>query len=402
MASRIVSWGGFIMLWCCSIIYTGALGKLHCQSKPIAALGRRPFPPGSTGAAAPTRGCLHDRISRPFRPVAVDFAGWGLTLSSSGALPGTGLDAAKFWSDFADLLGKFAPENAAPLAKREDLQAQIDAWHEARAGQAHDAAALSARSCARSAIWSTRPRRSRVGTQQRRRRDRDHGRPAAGGACAQRALRAQCRQCALGQPCTTRSTAPTRCDAARAKPGGYDPERGAQVIAYAKAFLDRAVELADRSWSEVTGITIENGRPRFAPGEVTAALEADWHAEGDDPWGGLPQMPASRTALIFRHNGPAHRSRDRLGDHPIGTTTPPASPMSLLEAALTTIIDLEDCVAAVDGEDKVLGLCQLAWPDARRSGGKLRQGRQDAYSRDGGSIANGPRRRELACSTAAA
>ena len=54
------------------------------------------------------------------------------------ALPGTGLDAAKFWSDFADLLGKFAPENAALLAKREDLQAQIDAWHEARAGQAHD------------------------------------------------------------------------------------------------------------------------------------------------------------------------------------------------------------------------------------------------------------------------
>ncbi|HWV61570.1 MAG TPA: malate synthase G, partial [Sphingopyxis sp.] len=57
------------------------------------------------------------------------------------ALPGTGLDAAKFWSDFAGLLGKFAPENAALLAKREDLQARIDAWHKAREGQAHDAAA---------------------------------------------------------------------------------------------------------------------------------------------------------------------------------------------------------------------------------------------------------------------
>ena len=60
------------------------------------------------------------------------------------ALPGTGLDSAKFWRDFADLLGRFAPENAALLAKREDLQAKIDAWHRAREGQAHDAAAYQA------------------------------------------------------------------------------------------------------------------------------------------------------------------------------------------------------------------------------------------------------------------
>ena len=60
------------------------------------------------------------------------------------ALPGTGLDAGKFWSDFAGLLARFAPENAALLAKRDDLQAQIDAWHQSRQGQAHDAAAYQA------------------------------------------------------------------------------------------------------------------------------------------------------------------------------------------------------------------------------------------------------------------
>ena len=60
------------------------------------------------------------------------------------ALPGTGLDTDRFWSDFARLLGNFAPENAALLAKREDLQARIDAWHETRVGQAHDAAAYQA------------------------------------------------------------------------------------------------------------------------------------------------------------------------------------------------------------------------------------------------------------------
>ena len=57
------------------------------------------------------------------------------------AIPGTGLDAATFWADFAVLLEAFAPENRALLTKREDLQAQIDAWHGARAGKPHDGAA---------------------------------------------------------------------------------------------------------------------------------------------------------------------------------------------------------------------------------------------------------------------
>src|SRR5690606_8960047 len=60
------------------------------------------------------------------------------------ALPGTGLDAAKFWSDFAARLAKFAPENAGLLAKREDLQARIDDWHKTREGQAHDPVAYQA------------------------------------------------------------------------------------------------------------------------------------------------------------------------------------------------------------------------------------------------------------------
>src|SRR3546814_16530958 len=60
------------------------------------------------------------------------------------ALPGTGLDANRFWADFAALLARFAPENAALLARREALQAKIDAWHETRAGQPHDAAAYEA------------------------------------------------------------------------------------------------------------------------------------------------------------------------------------------------------------------------------------------------------------------
>src|SRR3546814_12526966 len=57
------------------------------------------------------------------------------------ALPGTGLDTDRFWADFAALLARFAPENAALLARRAELQAKIDAWPEARARQPHDATA---------------------------------------------------------------------------------------------------------------------------------------------------------------------------------------------------------------------------------------------------------------------
>ena len=56
------------------------------------------------------------------------------------ALPGTGIEAEAFWAGMADILARFAPENAALLAKREDLQAQIDAWHMARAGKPLDSA----------------------------------------------------------------------------------------------------------------------------------------------------------------------------------------------------------------------------------------------------------------------
>lgn len=56
------------------------------------------------------------------------------------ALPGTGIEAEVFWSGMADILARFAPENAALLAKREELQAKIDAWHVARAGRSLDQA----------------------------------------------------------------------------------------------------------------------------------------------------------------------------------------------------------------------------------------------------------------------
>ncbi|KTE23939.1 MULTISPECIES: malate synthase G [unclassified Sphingopyxis] len=243
------------------------------------------------------------------------------------ALPGTGLDSAKFWRDFADLLGRFAPENAALLAKREDLQAKIDAWHRAREGQAHDAAAYQA-FLREIGYLVPEPAPFKVGTA-----DVDPEiATMAGPQLVVPALNARFALNAANARWGSLYDAfygTDALDAPPAKPGGYDPERGAAVIARAKAFLDETVPLASGSWADWQG------------GQLTLADPSQW--VGSKPG-----------AILLRHNG-LHIELVIDPDSAIGRTDPAGIADVILEAALTTIIDLEDSVAAVDGEDKVLG-----------------------------------------------
>ena len=243
------------------------------------------------------------------------------------ALPGTGLDAGKFWADFAALLGKFAPENAALLAKREDLQAQIDAWHEARAGQAHDTAAYQA-FLRDIGYLVPEPAAFQVGTQNV---DPEIA-TMAGPQLVVPALNARFALNAANARWGSLYDAlygTDALDAPPAKPGGYDADRGAAVIARAKAFLDEAVPLASGSWADWQG------------GQLVLADPAQW--VGSKPGG-----------ILLRHNG-LHIELVIDSASAIGKTDPAGIADVELEAALTTIIDLEDSVAAVDGEDKVLG-----------------------------------------------
>ncbi len=243
------------------------------------------------------------------------------------ALPGTGLDSAKFWRDFADLLGRFAPENAALLAKREDLQAKIDAWHRAREGQAHDAAAYQA-FLREIGYLVPEPAPFKVGTA-----DVDPEiATMAGPQLVVPALNARFALNAANARWGSLYDAfygTDALDAPPAKPGGYDPERGAAVIARAKAFLDETVPLASGSWADWQG------------GQLALADPSQW--VGSKPGG-----------ILLRHNG-LHIELVIDEGSAIGRTDPAGIADVLLEAALTTIIDLEDSVAAVDGEDKVLG-----------------------------------------------
>jgi malate synthase len=151
-------------------------------------------------------------------------------------------------------------------------------------------------------------------------------------------------------------------DAIQAAPagGGYDPERGAKVIAWAKAFLDRAVPLASVSWSDL-------GDPS---GGIALADPAQYLGQSDK-------------GRLFRHNG-LHIEVVFDTAHPIGRTDPSGIADVVIESALTTICDLEDSVAAVDAEDKVagytnwLGLMQGNLEDSFEKGGAMMTRRLNA------------------------
>ncbi|MDX2211568.1 MAG: malate synthase G [Sphingopyxis sp.] len=243
------------------------------------------------------------------------------------ALPGTGIDAADLWAGFAAILNGFTPENRALLAKRDALQQQIDDWHRARAGTPHDPAAYQA-FLTDIGYLVPEPAPFQVGTANV---DPEIA-TMAGPQLVVPALNARFALNAANARWGSLYDAlygTDALDAPAAQPGGYDAARGAAVIARAKAFLDEAVPLAAGKWSDWTG------------GQLVLADPAQW--AGSKPGGILLKRNSLHIELVINP------------ESAIGKTDPAGIADVILESALTTIIDLEDSVAAVDGEDKVLG-----------------------------------------------
>jgi malate synthase len=240
------------------------------------------------------------------------------------ALPGTGIDPATFWSGAAAIFARFAPENAALLAKRDDLQARIDAWHQAQAGAAIDQAAYQAflrdidYLVAEPAPFAINPTGidAEVAT-------------TAGPQLVVPILNARFLLNAANARWGSLYDALYGTDAIGTPAArGYDPDHGARVIAWAKAFLDDAVPLAMGKWADLRSAD-------------AIALR--------DPAQFVGSAGANK---LFRHNG-LHIEVVFDASHPIGRDDPAGIADVLLESALTTICDLEDSVAAVDAEDKV-------------------------------------------------
>ncbi|NRD88350.1 malate synthase G [Sphingopyxis sp. BSNA05] len=242
------------------------------------------------------------------------------------ALPGTGVDGEKFWAGFADLLGKFAPRNAELLAKRETLQAQIDAWHIDHKGQPIDQ--VEYQGFLKSIGYLVEePVAFSITTENV---DPEIA-TMAGPQLVVPSLNDRFVLNAANARWGSLYDAfygTDALDAPPAKPGGYDPERGAAVIKAAKAFLDEAFPLSSGSWTDYAG-----GEPALA-----------------DP---SQLVGRNGQSLLLKHNG-LHAEIVIDPAHPIGKDDPAHIADVLMEAALTTIIDMEDSVAAVDAEDKVL------------------------------------------------
>jgi malate synthase len=245
------------------------------------------------------------------------------------ALPGTGVEPAAFWQGFAALLARFAPENRALLATRDALQVQIDDWHRAHAGKSIDPAAYQA-FLREIGYLVPEPAPFTIGTQN----VDDEVARMAGPQLVVPILNARFLLNAANARWGSLYDALYGTDAlpGQAKPGGYDAERGAQVIARARAFLDEAVPLADGSWTTFAG-----GVPALSHPDAYVGYRGD---------------PAAPSGILLRHNG-LHIELVIDRAHAIGSGDPAGIADVVLESALTTICDLEDSVAAVDAEDKV-------------------------------------------------
>ena len=243
-------------------------------------------------------------------------------------LPVLGREADAFWRGFAALLAGFAPRNRALLATREHLQARIDAWHAERRGQPHDAAAYRA-FLEDIGYLVPEPAPFAIGTQNV---DPEIA-TTAGPQLVVPVLNARFLLNAANARWGSLYDALYGTDALDApppRPGGYDAERGAAVIARAKAFLDEAVPLAEGSWTDLADVA----------GDIPLADTAQFVGRTE------------RGPLFVNHGLHIEIVIDR--EHPVGRGDPAGIADVVLEAALTTICDCEDSVAAVDGEDKAL------------------------------------------------
>ena len=256
------------------------------------------------------------------------------------ALPGTGVAPDAFWSGLAALFRDLGPRNAALLAVREEMQARIDAWHRERRGQPHDADAYRA---FLEEIGYLVPEGGafEVGTQNV---DPEIA-EVAGPQLVVPITNARYALNAANARWGSLYDALYGTDALGDLPagGGYDPERGARVVAEAKRRLDAAVPLASKSWADVSSVVVEDG-----------ALRADGATLAHDTaFAGYRGDPAAPDAILLRRNGLGIEVVfDR--DHPIGRDDPAGIADVRLESALSAIMDCEDSVAAVDGEDKAL------------------------------------------------
>ncbi len=289
---------------------------------------------------------MTDRIQRGSLQVAAELD----TLVAEQVLPGTGVDLDNFWAGFERCLNELGPVNRELLAKRDDLQAQIDTYHLEHKGQALDAADYKA-FLERIGYLLPEPADFKIGTI-----NVDEEIAAIAGPQlvvpvmnARYALNAaNARWGSLYDALYGTDILPE--EPGREKGTSYNPARGELVVARAAQYLDAMVPLAGASHSDVTVYAIGAGDDGV---RQLRAILADGNSTGlDDPAQFVGYVNEEEPSSILLKNNSLHIEIQIDRDHPVGAVHPAGVKDVALESAVTTIQDCEDSVAAVDAEDK--------------------------------------------------
>jgi len=263
-------------------------------------------------------------------------------------IPGTGIDLEAFWQSFSAIIDEFAPKNRQLLKKRDQLQAQIDTWHQQHSGRAHNPREYKAFLTEIDYLVPEGEDFSitteKVDPEIAQQAGPQLVVPVMNARFALNAANA--RWGSLYDALYGTDVLPETGGAE--KTAEYNPVRGALVIAYARKLLDDTTPLAGRSHKEAT-------QYRVIDGQLQVVLDDGTQVGLSDPgkFVGYRGEAENTDAILFKNNN-IHMEVQVDRSSQIGSSDAAGVKDILMEAALTTIMDCEDSVAAVDAEDKAL------------------------------------------------